>query len=318
MPSERALIDAFLSRFDAPGRRAQLAAGDDCAVLPPSKDALCVTTDALVERVHFTLPAFSLEDVGHKALAVNLSDLAAMGAAPAWFVCAIAMPRSYGRREVTRLAKGMAALARTHGIALVGGNFTAAAELSLTLTAAGHTQPGQALTRAGAKAKDLLYVSGTLGDARVGLRALAEGRGRSALARRQRRPTPRVGLGLLARRFASAAIDLSDGLGADLGHLCRASGVGARVAMEALPLSGALLEQTGSVEAARQEAARGGEDYELLLAVPAARARAFEMAARRAGERVTRVGALTSGRAVRFGTPGRRAVAPPPGHDHFG
>lgn len=317
MPSELTLIDTFLARFDPPGAMAALAAGDDCAVLRPSRDALCVTTDALVEDVHFTLPAFSLEDVGHKALAVNLSDLAAMGAVPRWFLCAIAMPRTYGAREVRRLANGMAALARAHRIALVGGNFTAAPQLSLTLTAAGSCPPGQALTRAGARANEVLYVSGTLGDARAGLRALKAGR-RSGLSARQRRPTPRVALGMLARRFASAAIDLSDGLGRDLLHLCQASGVGAQVEEARLPVSRALLKDAGSPEAAAREAAAGGEDYELLLAVPPGRAKAFERAAARAGERVTRVGVLRPDRAVRFLHPSGRTSPPPGGHDHFG
>lgn len=318
MPSEFALINRFLARFDRPGKVARIGAGDDCAVLPPSREELCVTTDALVEDVHFSLPAFSLEDVGHKALAVNLSDLAAMGATPRWFLCAIAMPKSYGQREVQRLATGMAALAREHRIALVGGNFTAAAALSITVTAAGSCPPGQALTRRGARPGDGLYVSGTLGDARRGVGALAEGRGRSPLAQRQRRPQPRVRLGLIARRFASAAVDLSDGLGQDLGHLCAASRVGAEVALAQLPVSRALVRACGSREAAWEEAAAGGEDYELLLTVPPRRTRAFEAAVARAGVAVTRIGSITPGDSVRFVGPTGRVSRPPPGHDHFG
>jgi thiamine-monophosphate kinase len=187
----------------------------------------------------------------------------------------------------------------------------------LTLTAAGACPKGKALTRAGASAGDLLYVSGTLGDARVGLAALSRAP-RSYLAQRQKRPAPRIALGLVARRFASAAIDLSDGLGQDLSHLCRASKVGAEVALSRLPVSPALVKATGSREAAWREAAAGGEDYELLLAVPARRAKAFERAAARAGQEVTRVGEVTPGAKVRLLQPGGQAAPPPPGHDHFG
>jgi thiamine-monophosphate kinase len=187
----------------------------------------------------------------------------------------------------------------------------------LTLTVAGGCPPGRALTRAGAQAGDLLSVSGTLGHSRAGLAQVASSP-RSLLARRQKRPSPRIALGLLGRRFASAAIDLSDGLGQDLSHLCAASKVGARVELASLPVSRSLLKTRGSREAAWREAAAGGEDYELLLAIPPRRAKAFERAAAGAGEAVSRVGALTAEEGVRFVDPSGRAGAPPAGHDHFG
>jgi thiamine-monophosphate kinase len=148
---EFALIDDFLAAF--PRARVMLGPGDDCAVLAPGRRPLCVTTDALVEDVHFTRAAFRPADIGHKALAVNLSDLAAMGAAPRWFVCALALPRAFPRAHLRGIARGMSALARASGIQLVGGNFSAARELSLTLTVAGELS-GHPLTRAGGRPGD--------------------------------------------------------------------------------------------------------------------------------------------------------------------
>jgi thiamine-monophosphate kinase len=269
-----------------------------------------------VEDVHFTRAHFSPEDIGHKALAVNLSDLAAMGAKPAWFLCALALPADFSQAHAVRLARGMAQLARESRIALVGGNVTRARELSVTLTVAG-SAPLRPLTRAGARAGELLYVSGTLGEARLGLRQLQEGVRRGEPVRRQRRPTPRLALGRLAARFASAGLDLSDGLAQDLRHLCEASGVGARVELARLPVRPAVVRALGGSEAGLRQALAGGEDYELLLALPPARARAFERACAQAGHTVTRVGALTPGRErVILDAKGRR-VAPPAGHDHL-
>ncbi len=288
-----------------------LGPGDDCAVLAPTRGALCVTTDAVVEGVHFTREGFSPEDIGHKALAVNLSDLAAMGATPRWFLCALALPRDFPERELLRLARGMSALAREHRISLVGGNFTSARELSITLTAAGELQR-PALTRGGARPGDLLYVSGTLGDARLGLQQLQAGKRRGAVILRQRRPVPRVALGRLASRFASAGMDVSDGLAQDLGHLCDASGVGAEVELAHLPLSPAVRAALGP-----EGALAGGEDYELLLALPPERALAFERACARVAERVTCIGRLTRRRHRVLRDPDGRLIPPPAGFDHF-
>lgn len=306
---EFTFIDLFLSHF--PRARVPVGPGDDCAVLAPSRGAQCITTDAVVEDVHFKRAWYSPEDIGHKALAVNLSDLASMGAVPRWFVCALALPRDFPRRELSGIARGMSALAREHGILLVGGNFTSARELSLTLTAAGEVR-GPPLTRAGGRPGDLLYISGTLGEARWGLLQLQAGRRHGPAIRRQRRPVPRVALGRLAVRFASAALDLSDGLAQDLGHLCEASGVGAEVELSHLPLTPAVRAALGW-----EGALAGGEDYELLLAVPPGRASAFERACARAGERVTRVGRLTRGGSRVLRDPDGRLIAPPAGFDHF-
>lgn len=328
MTSEFTLIEQFLRAFPRP--RVPVGPGDDCAVLNPARGQLCVTTDAVVEDVHFSRPAFSPEDVGHKALAVNLSDLAAMGARPSWFLCAVGLPEHDAAAVVKGLSRGMAALAREHRVALVGGNFTRAPGLTVTLTAAGEVARGRALLRSGAQEGDGLYVSGTLGDARMGLSLLGRkpSRRRQALAARQpgaallmarqRRPAPRVALGLVAARYARAAIDLSDGLSQDLAHLCRASGVGAQVELAHLPVSDALVACAGSRQRALFFGLAGGEDYELCLAVPPERAAAFEKACAAAGAKVTRIGTFTRGRKPTFRGPGGRAVIVPSGFDHFG
>ncbi len=291
--------------------------GDDCAVLAGSRTDLCVTTDALVEGVHFTLEHFSFRDIGHKALAVNLSDLAAMGATPKWFVCAIAHPAGFPVAQLQQLARGMAALARTSGIELVGGNFTRASELSITVTAAGEVPSGRALTRGGARAGDRLFVTGTLGEARLGLRRLREGATGGAAVRRQRRPVPRLEAGRIALRYARAGIDLSDGLAQDLGHLCRASGVGARLELARLPVGAELRRAFPDPVQRWQFALAGGEDYELLLAVPPRRAEAFRTACKRARIGVTPVGEVVSGGQIMVLSPGGAALSLPPGYDHF-
>lgn len=295
------LISEFVSAFKTGGGAVRIGPGDDCAVLNAERDELCVTTDAVVEGVHFSRPYFSFEDIGHKALAVNLSDLAAMGSKPSWFVCAIATAAAPSRSELRVLARGMSKLAAKHGCVLAGGNFTRASELSVTITAAGTVPPGTALLRSGAKKGDVLFVSGTLGEAAAALASKAKGENR------QKRPQPRVALGLIARTFAHAAIDVSDGFIQDLGHLCRASGVRAEVHVPSLPARAGAL----------QHALTGGEDYELLLAVPPHRAAAFERACTRAGEKVIRVGHFVRGSGISLLDAPSRLLQGRAGHDHF-
>lgn len=284
------LIDTFVSQFDvAPPPRGP---GDDCAVLPRQGPS-CVTTDAVVEGVHFTRPPFSWEDVGHKALAVNLSDLAAMGARPTWFTVALGLPDHVSAGALKRIGAGMSALARLHGAELVGGNVTRSRQLSLTLTLSGALE-GPPLLRSGARAGDVLYVSGPVGDAAAAL-SLSSGR---ALGLAQRRPTPHLAFGLFARRHCSAGIDVSDGLAQDLGHVCRASGLGADLESDSIPLSETLLRLAGSREAALPFALRGGEDYVLLVAVR--RPAAFEAAMARAGFSAHRIGVLGPGSGVKL------------------
>lgn len=266
MLGEFGLIDRFVQCFDVePSPRGP---GDDCAVIAPARAATCVTTDALVEGVHFTR-AFSFEDLGHKALAVNLSDLAAMGARADWFTVALALPSRVRDAQVLALGRGMSALARLHRARLVGGNVTRARELSITVTASG-VLDGPPLLRSRARVGDRLFVSGTLGDAAGGLLWRAP----PALLRAQRRPSPHLEFARRARRQLTAAIDVSDGLLQDLGHLCAASHVGAELSSAAIPLSAALVRFVGP-RRALQLALRGGEDYVLLMTAPARHAKAL-------------------------------------------
>ncbi|MDX1594620.1 MAG: thiamine-phosphate kinase, partial [Gammaproteobacteria bacterium] len=205
-----------------------LGVGDDAALLlPPGPgEVLAVTVDALVSGVHFD-PDVEPDSLGHKALAVNLSDLAAMGATPAWFTLALTLP-GIDEAWVGRFARGLASLAEAHGVALVGGD-TTRGPLAVTIQAAGHVPAGEALRRDGARPGDAVCVTGTLGDAALALRdppGLAAGE-RDTLRERLLRPTPRLAAGRALRGLAPAAIDLSDGLAADLGHVLVASGVGA-------------------------------------------------------------------------------------------
>lgn len=310
------LIDRFLSRLGAQREDVVLGVGDDAALVrPPPGLELALATDAIVEGVHF--PAgFAAEDVGHRVLAVNLSDMAAMGAEPAWALLALTLPE--GSAEWVRaFAAGLHELARRHGVALVGGD-TTSGPLSASLTIAGLVPAGQALRRAGARPGDEIWISGTPGDAAAGLAALqgsldAPPDVLAPLIEQFRRPTPRVSLGLVLRGVARACIDISDGLCADLGKLCVASGVSAAVDSTRLPRSAAL-RAAMDPEAARRLVLGGGDDYELLFALPPG-ADAGSLA-RSAGVALARIGSFGRGEGVTVdGEPAERDLAH--GFDHF-
>ncbi len=311
-PGEFELIRRFTRPFTS-GEGVRVGIGDDGAVLrPPPGEDLVVTVDAVVEGVHFTR-RFTPQEIGWKALAVNLSDLAAMGARPLWALVALATPPAADAARLARIGQGIAACARRHGIAVVGGNVTAARELSLSVTVLGAVRRGRALLRSGARAGDLLVVSGTIGDAALGIRPGAA----AGLRARQRRPRPRLALGRGAVGVARAAVDLSDGLLQDLGHLCAASGLGARVEVDRLPLSPAYRNATRRSHAPFLAALTGGEDYELLLAVSPSRLDALRDVARRARTRVTVVGVLEDRPGVRVVQGGRLHRPGRAGHDHL-
>ena len=284
--------------FTRPGRSRDvvLGVGDDCALLrlQPGMQ-LAVSCDMLVEGRHF-LSTVAPERLGHKALAVNLSDLAACGAEPLACTLALALPRG-DEDFVAALAQGFFALADAHGIELVGGD-TTAGPLNLCISVFGQVPPGQALLRSGAQVGDELWVSGTLGDARLALEVF---RGRVSLSgdafERVRRamelPQPRVALGLALRGVASSAIDLSDGLVGDLGHVLQRSGVAARVDVDALPRSADLAALPLSLQ--HECLLAGGDDYELLFTAAPARYADVLAAARQAGVAVTRCGLVTAG-----------------------
>lgn len=268
-----------------------LGIGDDAAVLrpPPGQELVC-TTDALVEGTHF-LPGADPRSLGHRALAINLSDCAAMGARPLWATLSLVMPAA-DDAWLAGFAAGLGALLRSHEVALVGGNL-ARGPLSITVQLLGSVAPGMALRRDAARAGDLLFVTGTLGDAAAGL-AVLQGRlpaaGNELLRQRFEFPEARVALGRALPGVASAAMDLSDGLAADLPRLLAASGLACTVDVELLPVSVALRAALG--DGAWRRAAVGGEDYELLIAAPAAHRAALQAAADAAGTALTAIGTL--------------------------
>lgn len=316
VPGEFELIARHFTR---PVQRAALGVGDDCALLRLAAGMqLAVSSDMLVEGRHF-LSTVAPERLGHKALAVNLSDLAACGAEPLAFTLALAMPRA-DDAFLAPLARGMLALADAHGIELVGGD-TTAGPLNLCITVFGQVPAGLALLRSGAAAGDDLWVSGQLGDARLALEVfrgslVLPGEAFEAVRHAMELPQPRVALGLALRGLASSAIDLSDGLVGDLGHLLQRSGVGAVVQVDELPRSATLAAQPVDVQ--QQCLLAGGDDYELLFTAPPRHYEAVRAAGARAGVAVTRIGSVEPGRALQLlDRTGAPLTARFSGFDHF-
>ncbi|HET6599765.1 MAG TPA: thiamine-phosphate kinase [Burkholderiaceae bacterium] len=282
------LIDKYFTRSV---RRAALGVGDDCALVTPLPGMqLAVSSDMLVEGRHF-LSTVAPQRLGHKALAVNLSDLAACGARPVAFTLALALP-GVDEAFLAGFARGLLALADAHECELIGGD-TTQGPLNVCIAVFGEVPVGQALLRSGARAGDDLWVSGTLGDARLALEAVRgtltlEGAAFDAVRVAMEQPQPRVALGLALRGVASSAIDVSDGLLGDLAHILRRSRVGATLHADALPRSEALAAL--AIEARRLCTLAGGDDYELLFTAPPQRADAVAAASRQAGVPVTRIG----------------------------
>jgi len=316
VPGEFELIARHFTR---PVQRAALGVGDDCALLRPAAGMqLAVSSDMLVEGRHF-LSTVAPERLGHKALAVNLSDLAACGAEPLAFTLALALPRA-DDAFLAPLARGMLALADAHGIELVGGD-TTAGPLNLCITVFGQVPPGQALLRSGAVGGDDIWVSGQLGDARLALEVFRgtlalPGEAFETVRRAMELPQPRVALGLALRGIASSAIDLSDGLVGDLGHVLQRSGVGAVVQVDELPRSAVLAAQPAAVQ--QQCLLAGGDDYELLFTAAAQQRDAVLAAGERAAVAVTRIGHIEPGHALRLvDRTGASLAARFTGFDHF-
>jgi thiamine-monophosphate kinase len=290
------LIDRFFTR---PARRATLGVGDDCALLQPTAGTtLAVSTDMLVEGRHF-VSTVAPDRLGHKALAVGLSDLAACGARPVAFTLALALPRAEAE-FLAGFARGLLALADREACELVGGD-TTRGPLAVCITVFGEVPAGAALLRSGARPGDDVYVSGTLGDARLALEAFRGSVSLAEAAFRQARqametPTPRNGLGCRLRGVATSAIDVSDGLVGDLGHILRGSGVGAVVDVDALPRSAVLAAQPLALQ--RQCLLAGGDDYELVFTALSSRRDAVIAAAAGVGVPVTRIGHIEPGNAL--------------------
>jgi thiamine-monophosphate kinase len=314
------LIGQFFSRLGAERGDVRVGVGDDGAVvMPPASRELVVVTDTLVEGVHFPVNS-AAASIGHRAFAVNLSDLAAMGAEPAWGLLALTMPRSEDA-WLAQFSRAAGDLCRRHGVALIGGD-TTRGPLSITVTLIGIVPIGVALERKGGQAGDAIFVTGSPGDAAAGL-ALEQNRlhvtdPMSAQILRDRFlfPTPRCEIGVALRGLASACIDISDGLGGDLEKLCAASGCGAEVDAASLPVSESLLGAVGR-ELAREYALTGGDDYELLFTVPLARLGAMTSAVALGLGPVARIGSLVAGKGVRVFSRAGVMQFSGAGFDHF-
>ena len=313
------LIRRYFSRLGTARADVLLGVGDDAAILRTPEDAdLVAAVDTIVAGRHF--PAGSdARSIGHRSLAVNLSDLAAMGASPAWAMLSLTLPQAEPD-WLEGFAHGFGELARAHDVMLVGGD-TTAGPLAVSVQIMGHVPRGTALRRDGGHAGDLLAVTGTIGDAGAGL-ALAMGTlttddaaAAGELRRRFEYPTPRVEFGAAARGLASAAMDLSDGLVGDLPKLAAASALGAHVDVDRLPLSRALCAVAGPL--ARDFALGGGDDYELLLAVAPARFAALASQAAALNLTLTAIGELRRGNTVHWALNGRSYVPEVQGYSHF-
>ena len=332
---ERALIDRIRLLLPAPPSWVAVGIGDDAAVIEPARNRLdVVTADSMVEGVHFDRAVVPASAIGYKALAVNLSDLAAMGAEPRAAVLSLGLRPDLAVADVDAFVGGLNDAAAEHPVAIVGGNIARSpGPMFVDITAIGTVHPRRVLRRSGARPGDLVFVSGEIGSASAGLQALtagapAIGAGEAgddatpvaACVARFLRPSPRVRLGLLLgrNRVASACVDLSDGLGDGLRQLAEASDVGLSIDADAVPIASGAREWFGARGFDPVDAAfSGGEDYELLFTVPRRRRRAFEAVLRLArGVRCTRIGEVTPGPGINL----RRASGPVPlphGFAHF-
>jgi thiamine-monophosphate kinase len=319
------LLARIRGRLPGPGPRVRLGSGDDAAIVVPG-GATATSVDAVVEGVHFRRDQASLAQIGHKALAAALSDLAAMGAEPGEAYVVLGLPADLGEKECLELLDGMTALAAVTGTDLAGGDLTRAAELFLAITVVGHADsPGLLIARSGARPGDVLVMTGELGGAAAGLQLLTAARcidhtrGRSMrrateLRARQLEPVPRLAAGrALARAGATAMIDLSDGLGGDSRHLAQSSGAGIRIDAAALPLAEGLREiATATNRDPLDLAISGGEDYELLASIPPAQFGTAQQAVTEAekGIALTAIGEVTDGEGVEIRLPGGRLLEP--------
>jgi thiamine-monophosphate kinase len=314
------LIRRFFTDIGVARSDVMLGVGDDAALLRmPSGADLVAAVDTIVAGRHFP-DGSDPRSIGHRALAVNLSDMAAMGATPAWATLALTLP-SVDAGWLEQFSRGLSDLAEAHGVALVGGD-TTAGHLTVSVQILGHVERGTALRRSGGCAGDLLLVTGTLGDAGAGLALVTASHttedavAAAALIQRFEYPTPRVEFGMAMRGTATAAMDLSDGLSGDLPKLASASGLAAHVDIERLPLSAALSAVT-DLQQARDWALGAGDDYELLLAVPPRHYEKAVSIAARLNLRLSAIGELRPGEGVTWALNGKESAPPRHGFDHF-
>jgi thiamine-monophosphate kinase len=313
------LIKQYFANQPVVRKDVVLGIGDDCAIVKPIEhQQIAITTDTLVAGVHFpeNTPARA---IGHKSVAVSLSDLAAMGAEPSWISLAITLPK-INEEWAKEFCAGVFELCDFYNVQLIGGD-TTQGPLSITITAQGYTPVNKQITRAGAKAGDWLYVSGTVGDAALALRYVqkniaVEERFRAALLDKLNYPKPRVLAGQVLRQYASAAIDISDGLAADLSHLCAASKVGVNLVVDNLPLSEALIDSL-AINDAYQLALTGGDDYELLFTVSEDNKVGMETALANTGVAITCIGQLNSSQKIKTLLNGETVCINLQGFEHF-
>lgn len=307
------LIRHYFAGLTAGSEGVVLGIGDDAALVAvPMGHELVVTTDTLVSGRHFPMQTRPF-DIGWKALAVNLSDLAAMGATPRWFTLALSLPTP-DADWLADFSEGLKALADLHGVALVGGD-TTRGSLSITITAMGLVPTGRAMRRDGAVAGDLVCVTGTLGDAALALCQLDEPQADPSLRRRLDRPTPRVEAGKLLAEWSMAAIDISDGLAGDLNHILIASQVGAELRAEELPQSPAFKHAALANALALQ--LHGGDDYELCICLHAEDFQAAQRELAALAVRLTQVGVITAEPGLRLRQGAVLQAIQPRGYQHF-
>ena len=306
------------------GPGVRLGIGDDAAWVNNPSGSSLVTADLLIEDVHFDLNWTSLFDLGFKSLAVNLSDIAAMGGTPAYAIISLGIPGNFDSTDVEEIYRGVAALARPSNVSVVGGDTNIAESLIISVCVIGHP-PGRPIRRSGASVGDDIYVTGTLGDSALALQLLQhrgvklKKRAAANLLARHRRPVPRLAVGtLLAReRLATAMIDVSDGLLQDLEHICRASGTGAVIHNNQVPLSAGYRALAGDDET--HHALTGGEDYELLFCARRAHRSRIQKLSARAGVPIARIGTCVADRRVIVLDDSGKAITLDAlgGHDHF-
>ncbi len=313
-------FDLIARHFTRPAGRAVLGVGDDAALIEVAAGRhLAVTTDTMVAGTHF-FPDSEARPLGHKALAVNLSDLAAMGARPRYALLALTLPKP-DETWLAEFADGFFRLAESFDIELIGGD-TTRGPLSITVTAIGETSPGKALTRAGARDGDEIWVSGVLGSAALAVLHLKgdlrlKGSDLAQCLARLHTPAPRVALGEALAGIASAAIDVSDGLIADLGHICDRSGVGAEVDYSAVPCASEVTSLR-NVALVRDALLAGGDDYELIFTAPASAEREIVAISGRLAVGATRIGRIVRGTGVAVRDASGGGIEPSrKGFDHF-
>ena len=316
--SEFDLINQYFKTATADRDDVLLGIGDDCAILTvPEGKQLAVSTDTLISGVHFPENT-SAEDIGYKSLAVNLSDLAAMGATPAWVSLAISLPE-INHQWLADFINGFKFLANEFNLSLIGGD-TTCGPLSITVNITGFVEPSTAIKRSGAKTGDLIFVSGTLGDAVIGLDAVLNNKIITSdihtCLTRLNRPTPAIHIGKLLTNIATSAIDISDGLVADLTHICKASSVGANIYLERIPLSQSLLAIYNN-QPNWMSIVSGGDDYELCFTCPPEKKAELEKTMSKHNLKITHIGEITNSHDINFKLNNQNIDINKSGYNHF-